>query len=148
MGTPTTSVEFSAREPLELAYNDGAAMVTLHTTSVRSGKRKYDGAFNVLATYRLERTAKGPQLKRQGELSIQGRTQSGSSGELAEAISLLRKFTSVLPPKLTLDDLVPRASSITDKVSALQLAELDTHDGWLIAGYQMPQTAAVVANRR
>ena len=148
IGTPATSIELAAREPLELGYADGAATVRLHATSVASGKRKYDGEFTVLARYGLEKTGNGPRLHRQGDLLIEGHTQSGLPGERAAAFSMLRQCLAVLPPNVSLDDLIPRSGSILDKLGALQLAKLDTQNGWLVAGYQMPSNDALIASHR
>ena len=107
VGMPATSIQLAALKPLELSYSKGTATVKLHTTSVESGSRKHKGPFTVLANYRLEKTADGPRLHREADLSVEGHSHSGRSDELTEAISMLRKLSSILPSNLTLKDLMP-----------------------------------------
>ena len=141
VGKPATSIQLAALKPLELSYSKGTATVKLNTTSVESGRQKYKGEFTVFAKYRLEKTAQGPRLHREGDLSVEGHSHSGRSVELAEAILLLRKLSSVIPLNLTLEDLMPPTNGILSKVNTLEVAELDLQDGWLTAGYQLPRSA-------
>jgi hypothetical protein len=142
VGKSATSIQLAALKPLELSYSKGTATVKLNTTSVESGRQKYQGEFTVFAKYRLEKTAEGPRLHREADLSVEGHSHSGRSDELAEAIRLLRKLSSVIPRNLTLEDLMPPTNSILGKVSTLEVAELDLQDGWLTAGYQLPRSAS------
>lgn len=141
VGTPTASIQLAALRPIELSYERGLAVVKLHSTSVELGKQKYHGKFTVFAKYRLEKTSHGPRLLRDGDLSVTGETHSGQPGDLVEASVLLRKLSSVLPPELGLEDLMPLSGSLLDRASRLEMAEIDLCEGWLVAGYRLPGMA-------
>ena len=148
--TPRWSVTMADRQPLNVAFADGHASIGLHLKLLKHGERRYDGAFHVSVRYHLEKTPGGPRLTRQGDVQIDGQTESGSPGELGEAILVLRsKFSAVFAPTLTFDGLAPPTGGggIWDKIGQLKLAQLDAKDGWLIVGYQLPRRDVLVASR-
>jgi hypothetical protein len=145
--TPRWSVIFAQPLPLEVTFAEGLAGFTLHLTSLEYGDRRHEGDFIVSVRYRLERTPRGPRLDREGDLQVEG-TITNSSGELMEALAVLRsKFSAVFPPVMTFDGLTPPTGGIWDKVGALELVKFEAEDGWLMVDYQLPRPA-IVATRR
>lgn len=141
------SVTMADTQPLDLTFADGDASIALHFKAVTSGDRRYEGRFTVAVRYQVERTPGGPRLNRQADLSVNGEIGSGSPGELGDAMSLLNaKFSAVFPPTLMFDGLAPPTGGIWSKVGQMQLAQLDSQDGWLVVGYQLPRRHVLLAS--
>lgn len=146
--TPRWSVAFADTHPLTVAFNNGAATISMHLKALRYGDQRYQGQFTVTVRFSLEKTARGPRLNRVGDLHVSGMVNSGSPGELAAALTILRtKFSAVFPPSLTFDGLVPPTGGVWDIIGQLQLVQLDAENGWLVIGHQLPTQASLIARQ-
>jgi hypothetical protein len=144
--TPRWSMTWADQKPLDLKLAGGTATFTVNLKALTYGEQKFTGSFSVSAEFRLDKTPHGPKLTRLGDVQLSADSDRASPADRDDALAVLtHKFSAIFPSELTFDGLTPPTGGIWDKVCALQLTQFDTHDGWVLIGYQIPQKLTLVS---
>jgi hypothetical protein len=144
--TPRWSMTWADRTPLDLKLADGIGTFTVNLKSFTQGDREFSAGYSISASFRLDKTVRGPKLTRIGEVQIAADPTQYSGRDRDEAIAILEhKFSAIFPAELTFDGLTPPTGGIWDKVGALQLTHFEAEDGWMKIAYQIPEPRTIVS---
>jgi hypothetical protein len=133
------SVTFAAERPLVVQLDGERVLFTLRFDRLTRGSHQLQYPIEVEARFILTTSHDGPALAREGDLAIRFASGTEQDEEPSARAFLAKKFAAVLPPRLGFEGLVPPAGGTIGKLRQLDLAEFQSHDGWLTLGYQLAQ---------
>lgn len=127
------SMTFDRQKPMTVVFSDDTFKFTMRGRRFTSGKSKYN-AMNILVTYKLEKTAEGSKLIRQGDVRIEppgykaGKTKL-SAQQIALRTVIQRRLSKIFKPEIVSKGLVLKGE--WKKVGTLKLAQISADKGWL-----------------
>jgi hypothetical protein len=154
---PPWTITFAAQRPITVDFKEGnLATVSLRGDRFQGGDNDLP-AFDVTATYKLERQGEVLKAVRQGEIEIvppdfvPGEGRRLSSAQAAQANTLRRRMEKFFEPEIVTDPLV--LPGRWRNAGVLGLEAVDTQGDWLRLGWNRtgrpaPPEEAPASNRR
>jgi hypothetical protein len=123
------SLKFDAKEPIVVDFANKGIKIRLKTETFDAGVDEYEGIV-ITVRYRIEPTASGPKLIRDGEIMVTG---SGGFNQAAAAI-IKRRLTGDLPEEMPLRPMTPPEG--LKRVGTLKTTHMNADLGWLSVGWE------------
>jgi hypothetical protein len=140
------SVVAAEKQPVVIQFSENQFQLTARIQQINRGSQKLERPLEVTATYSLAVTPDGPRLTREGEAVVAfEQTIEPTREELELKAFAERKFRAMLKAEIYFDALVPPSGKSWEKIRQLQLKQLNTTEGWLILGYQLPEPGTTLA---
>jgi hypothetical protein len=143
------SITFARHKPITISFDEGEFEVTIRGQQFTSGDREFK-AMNISARYRLELTATGTKMVRQGIVKIEPpdfaiKPRKLSASEITLRTILERKFARLFKEEILSEGLeLPGAWK---KAGKLKATSLNSSHGWLSIGWQLPDKNEVAKGR-
>ena len=140
------SIRFAKFRPISLDVGDGQLSITVRGREYTTGvDRTRHAAMYVTAVYKIEQSADGPRLARQGDLEIEPpnfdpATSKLSVGQISLRKVLQRKFGKIFPPEIKPEPI--ELGGQWKGTGHLILAQIQAKDGWVAAAYRWVPKAA------
>jgi hypothetical protein len=128
------SITFRSRHPLSAQFRDGQTTNVIHFTSFMSDGEVYDFPIDIAASYRIEDSATGPKLVRQGRVQITWpgprRPRFGQRAVLESKFRL--RFERLFRDELFVRDIAP--PDAPEGFGVLRDFVIRAEDGWMTVG--------------
>ena len=135
--TERWSVTFAKERPVDARFDGERIAFTLRLARVTRGTQQFKGLVEIEGCFAPQITRDGPLLLRSGPLTIRVDRGLVPDDERQWLAFLTRKFDAVFPPRLSFDGLAPPEGGALGKLRRLELAEFQSHGGWLTIGYRL-----------
>jgi hypothetical protein len=141
------SITFSKSKPVTVVFTDNAVKITVRGQRYTSGDREFKG-MNVTADYKIQPSGDSFKLVRDADLQIvppnfvPGQTRL-STQQVTLKTLLQKKFGKLFEPEIKADKLT--LSGRWEKVGPLDLKQLQSSSGWLVAAWLEPATPPAAA---
>ena len=135
------SIKFAKFRPISLDVRPDGIAITVRGRSYTTGEggSTKHGAMYITAVYKIETSAEGPQLVRQGDLEIvppdfDPKTSRLSVGQVSLRTVLKKKFGKIFPQQVKAEPLM--LGGQWNYAGYLMLDRLQADAGWLSAAYR------------
>lgn len=134
------SITFARQKPVTVTFGDQEFEVTIRGQQFTSGDRDFR-SMNISAKYKMELTATGTKMVRQGPIKIEPpdfakEPRQLSASEISLRTILERKFAKLFKEEIVSDGLeLPGAWK---KAGKLHAKMLQSGNGWLTVGWNLP----------
>lgn len=143
------SITFAQRQPIRVEFRDQKMKITIRGRQFTRGNQTVTAEMDIWAVYRVEQTAEGVKLTREGDVQAEY-TRGGfeSAARIAVKTLMRKKFEALFTPEFAGEGIeLPRRQGRSDAQPPLRLklAHLDVAHGWLAMGWKLerpPQTAS------
>lgn len=140
------SITFAAEQPIQVNVDNNQMTISIRGNRFTRGETKINKAMLISANYKIEKTANGSKLTRQGDVDTEYVNQGRLGvGEIAFKTFLNRKFTALFKPEIVSDGL--KLKGRWEKLGKLPLVKLVADGGWLHLAWDIPSQAAPRAEK-
>lgn len=135
------SITFAREAPVRATFSGGLVRIAIRGRRFSRGDQAINELAEISATYKVEPTATGSKLVRQGDVEVQfvGRDKLGAQ-QIAFRTFLRRKFDAMFKPEFVSDGL--QLKGRLEKAGKLQLSEVQSEAGWISLGWKLASTLA------
>jgi len=133
------SITFSRRLPFTAAFDDSTVRLAIRGTRFTRGDQPaLKNSIEISATYKVEKTAKGSKLTRQGDVEVVFLKSTGplSVRQVAFKTFLRKKFDAMFKPEFVGEGL--KLPGQFEKTGKLSLVQMQSDAGWLALGWKLP----------
>jgi len=135
------SITFAAEQPIQINVDNNMVTIAIRGNRFTRADTKINKAMMISANYKIEKTATGSKLTRQGEVETDYVNQQRLGlGEIAFKTFLNRKFTALFKPEIVSDGL--KVKGRWEKLGKLPLATLVADGGWIHLAWDVPAKKA------
>ena len=132
------TITFARRQPVAAVFGDGTARFAVRGRAFSRGDTVLRDPIEISASYSLERTPTGTKLTRQGEVAVDFLRSGGRLNvrQITFKTFLRRKFSAIFKESIVRDGL--QLGGNLEKRGKLQLARLESGNGWIALGWNLP----------
>lgn len=134
------AITFAPRQPISVTFADDGFKVTLRGVNFAKGDEDHPVAMNISAAYKIEKSAKGFRVVRQGEIEVFPPDFKPDSGQQLDARRqvirklLERRFAKVFESEFLGEGLeLPGKWKTAGKLTPIQVV---CRDGWLVIAWK------------
>ena len=141
------SITFASSRPVAVEFNDGTITIGVRGVRFTRGSEVVKSAMEMSATYKVEKTATGSKLTRQGD--VEARYLKGgreSIQQITLKTFMRRKFGAILKEEIVSEGIeMPRRWK---HVGRLQVEHIECDNGWLALGWLRSDGRVRTASRK
>lgn len=140
------SITFASERPIDTRFDDQNVTIAIRGKKFTRGSQELRKNVSISATYKLERTAEGIKLTRQGDVQVEfPGSKRLSASQVAMKTFMKKRFedmfkTEIVSNGIELPGQFQRAGKLT-------LQQLHCNDGWLALGWRHPPLDARTAKK-
>lgn len=138
------SITFAGTQPIRVRLNEQQARIAVVGSRFTRGEQEINEPIEIAAVYRIEKTPRGANFTRQGEVEINFLAlESLSVGQVAFKEFMQKKFNAVFKPEIVGKGI--ELEGRWKQAGPLHLQQLICDGGWAVIGWDAPPPDARIA---
>jgi len=140
------SITFASERPIDTRFDDQHVTISIRGKRFTRGDQELKKRLVISATYKLERTAQGTKMTRQGDVQIEfvGSTRLSAS-QVAMKTFMKKRFEDMFKTEIVSDGI--ELPGKFQQAGKLAIEQLHCDDGWLALGWRHPPMDARTAKK-
>jgi hypothetical protein len=140
------SITFAAVRPFSVEFTGQTATLALRGRQFTRGDQEINDRMMITARYKLEQDGNGSKLTRDGDVVVEYMDIKGrqSIRQITFKTFLRKKFESLFKPEFASEGL--KLPGQWERAGRLTLRQLQSDQGWLTLGWELPDAAEHVAS--
>lgn len=128
------SITFAGDQPVTVEVEDQGVTIAIRGSRFTRGETRVSKAMMIFASYKVEKTAEGSKLVRQGDVTAEYLNKDRPSvPEIALRTTMKNKFSALFKPEIESKGL--KLKGRFEKIGILKLKQLLADNGWLVLAW-------------
>jgi hypothetical protein len=140
------SITFASERPIDTRFDDQNVTISIRGKRFTRGSQELKENLQISATYKLERTAHGTKLTREGDLQIAfAGSKRLSASQIAMKTFMKKRFEDMFKTEIVSDGI--ELPGQFGQAGKLTVQQVHCDDGWLALGWNHPPLNARTAKK-